>query len=312
VARLHGDAVPLASLLPSWVLHLEAENRSPNTITTYTGSVRALLRHAQQAGYTATTDIGTVQLRAFQADVLKRCSPSTAATHHRDLGVFFTWLSREEPSLMPVSPMAGLGRPHVPRKRKPALEDDDLRKLLAAAAGNGFEARRDTAIQRVLMDTGMRISSLAGLQLNPENPEANDVLLSQKLLIIRLKGGKVIGVPVGRKACAALDRYIRARARHPQAEGTTALWIGLRGALTATGMRAMLERRALQAGVHGVHPHRYRRTLAHNWLKDGGTELDLMAITGWSTRAMIDLYAGELAEGRARAAHARLSPGDRI
>lgn len=37
-----------------------------------------------------------------------------------------------------------------------------------------------------------------------------------------------------------------------------------------------------------------------------------MRITGWKTRAMIDIYAGDLAAERARAAHARLSPGDRI
>jgi hypothetical protein len=37
-----------------------------------------------------------------------------------------------------------------------------------------------------------------------------------------------------------------------------------------------------------------------------------MKITGWTTRDMIEVYAGELAGERARVAHARLSPGDRI
>jgi len=40
--------------------------------------------------------------------------------------------------------------------------------------------------------------------------------------------------------------------------------------------------------------------------------MDVARVAGWKSTAMIRVYAGELAQERARSAHARLSPGDRL
>ena len=314
VARLRRETVPLAGLVDSWTLALQGENKSPYTIRSYGDSARALIRFA---GDQADTGITTETIRAFMAAELARIAPASVAIHYRNLRVFFGWLCAEEPSLVPVSPMAGVGKPEVPRKRKPPFTEEDQRKLLAAVSGDGFEERRDAAIMRVLIDTGMRISGLATIRYVPSDPEKTGVHLGQRILVIRLKGGDEIAVPIGRKTCVAIDRYLRARARHPRAEADW-LWLGNSGPgrsggqLTAWGIRQMLTRRAEQAGVSGMHPHRFRRTFAHDWLASGGTEFDLMKITGWKTRDMIGVYADELGQDRARSAHARLSPGDRI
>lgn len=315
IARLRPGGVPLAVMLDSWVLALESENKSPNTIYSYSHTVRSLITWA---GQDATTDITTAELRAFLAAELTRvtrngrvASPASAAIHHRNLRVFFGWLAAEEPSLVPDSPMTRVGKPAVPEKHKPPFSEEELRTLLTACSGQMLEDRRDHAIMRVLIDTGMRVSGLAGLRYVAGDPEKSDVRLGQRELSITLKGGAETVVPVGRKAVAAIDRYLRARARHAQADSGW-LWVSPRGHLTTWGIRQMLTRRATMAGVTGMHPHRFRRTFAHDWLEAGGTEHDLMKITGWRTRDMIEVYAGELASQRARAAHARLSPGDRL
>ena len=301
--RIGLPAIPLADMIPSWTLSLEAENKSANTIRHYTSAVAAL--HAWTGGQ-ATTDITTDQLRAFLAAELDRgLAAASVASRFRYLRVFFTWLTAEEPSLMPASPMRGLKSPAVPRTRKPPLADDDIRRLLAACKPDSFEARRDIAIIRVLIDTGMRVGGLAGLTVT-------DVHLSQKYLTIILKGGDETAVPIGKKTVAAIDKYLRARVRHSHAARDDALFLGLRGGLRPWGIENIIRNRAEAAGVEGVHPHRFRRTFSQKWLAEGGTELDLMKITGWKTREMIDVYAGEIGEERARAAHARLSIGDRI
>jgi integrase len=74
----------------------------------------------------------------------------------------------------------------------------------------------------------------------------------------------------------------------------------------------MLERRALDAGIPHLHPHRFRHTFAHLWLAEGGQETDLMRLAGWRSREMVGRYAASAADQRAREAHQQMGIGDRL
>jgi site-specific recombinase XerD len=300
--------VPISTLLPSWQLSLQESNRSPKTVLSCLGTAERLVRYLKDHDMPDDTEgIDAPHLRAFLLGEAERTSPVSAAVHFRNLRVMFNWLEREGERTGP-NPMTRVDEPKAPRKVKKSLTDDQLTVLLKTCSGADFEARRDTAMIRVLIDSGVRVSGLAGIR-------TEDVTLAARTIKVTLKGGEQILIPLGKKAAAALDRYLRARARHPHADSEW-LWIGLRGHgvrhFGVSGIGDMLARRGQQAGINGLSCHWFRRTFAKSWLDGGGSELHLMAIAGWKTRDMISVYGGDLAAERARDAHARLSPGDRI
>lgn len=303
----------LLDLLPSWELALQAGNKSPGTITSYLDTVR----HEKYglAAYLAREgrELDAPSIRAFLAAERDRTSPASAAKHYRNLCVYFRWLVAE--GELDDNPMARVEKPKVPESVKPFFSENELRALVRATRGQDFESRRDHAIIRVLIDTGVRVSGLANLRYDPADDNATDVFLAQRWLRVTLKGGDIWRVPIGSQSAAALDRYLRARTRNPH-RASPWLWIGTRGHnvqhFSDSGIRQMLARRGEQAGIQNCHPHRFRHTFADSWLASGGNVDDLMNVAGWKSIAMPLRYAKGRGIARAAEAHRRLSPGDRL
>jgi integrase len=193
----------------------------------------------------------------------------------------------------------------------PVLSVDELRRLVKACQGPAYTDRRDAAIVLVLVDAGLRLGELVGLSVA-------DVDLRARILHVAGKGTRRSGpryrtVPMGVKATRAMDRYLRARRRHPQAD-LPGLWLGIRGqgALSHDGVERILHRRAAAAGIRRPTAHQLRHSWAALFRTAGGAEGDLLVLGGWRSRAMLDRYGRASAQERASEAGRKLSLADRL
>lgn len=293
----------ILELIKDWEGSLRARNRSPKTIRSYGDTARLFLDYLVE--HDLPIDVTAVRrehVEGFIDDQLARWRPATAAVRYRSLKPYFDWLVEQE--VIEASPMARMRAPRVPEQPVGVVCDSDLRSLLAACSGLLFEDSRDTAILRLMMETGLRLSEVAGLR-------TGDLSLADSTVSVLGKGGKRRSVPFGTRTRASIVTYLSQREGHRESSGPT-LWLGARGPLTTSGITQLLRRRCRQAGIHVIHPHQLRHTAVHNWLAMGGSEGDAMRIFGWSSREMLSRYGAALADDRALAAFRRIAPGDRL
>lgn len=301
------DVPEAEQLSVSWQLALRAQRKSPQTLRTYGEGVR------QYLGWCAVNDVEPLtrsSLNLFTASLLDGGAAASTA-RSRQLGVrrFAAWLAEE--GEIPADPFLGIKSPKLDETVIEPLSDDDLRAILKACVPpKGAEPkvamrhRRDEAMVRLMLETGMRAGEVVALQMD-------DLDLTAGLVTVRRgKGGKGRVAPFGPEAALAVDRYLRLRRGHRLADRAD-LWLGDRGkGFSYDALHKTLGERAKAAGIEGFHPHRLRHTAAHRWLAAGGSEGGLMAVAGWTRPDMLMRYTKAQASARAAEEARKLNLGE--
>jgi site-specific recombinase XerD len=264
-----------------WVAYrhdLRIRNLSEHTITNYFQTLYAADNYFCQALGTLTR----LDLKAFLAEQLETLAASTVHIHYVGLRVFYNWMIREE--LISASPMNGIPEPQVPDSPPRIVPERDLKALLKVCSGTSFRDRRDSALIRVMLEPGgPRRAEIVSLSLD-------SVDLDNELIMVRGKGSKVRYMPYGSRTGQALTRYLHSRQSHKHV-GSDRLWLGRFGPLTIYALGQILETRCQQAGIERVKPHSLRHTSADRSMSAGISDLDMQTLFGWSSPAMLAVYA---------------------
>lgn len=306
MARRQAATVASRETLPivgaSWARHLRAEGKSSQTISTYLKAVHSLSEYLP-AGTpaAAVTKDNLVDWLNFLRDE-RNYQAATLSQRHRSIQQFFRHMVSEGD--LDRSPLDGLAPPRIPDAPPPVLTIIQQQALLDAVRGQSFADRRDTAILRLFMSTGIRRGEMS-------NIAQTDLDLDREIVYVTGKTGSR-SVSYGRKATQALDRYVRARAMHRSAD-TPALWLGERGPLTVYGIEQTVKHAAAVAGLPWVSCHVFRHTWAAAALGAGLHEQDVSTLAGWRAGSqMIARYGRAVRHDRATATHRANNPGDLV
>ena len=170
----------------------------------------------RETGLTSSEEVGKQDIQRWIVRLLDRYSSAYASNQYRALQQFFKWLAAEEEIL---DPMAGLKPPRVPGKPVPVFAAGDLPRLERACAGRAFAQRRDAALIAVFRATGIRLSELAGIRYDADDPRRSDVDLWHREITVQGKGRKTRVVKISFDAARSLNRYLRVRASTPRRTG---------------------------------------------------------------------------------------------
>jgi len=185
----------------------------------------------------------------------------------------FQFMQRE--GAVPVNVARLLRLPKAPQKLPVVMTAEQMNTLLDGVAAGKLERphpARDRAMLEILYGCGVRVSELAGLNL--DDLDRGSAVAQDAWMRVRGKGKKERQVPLPGKAAAALERYL---AERPVVRDERAAFLNHHGRrLSVRGIHAIVKLYATAlSGDPSVHPHGFRHAYATHLLASGA---DLRAI----------------------------------
>jgi integrase/recombinase XerC len=292
----------LGASVARYLAGLARENASPHTLRNYSSDLAQFVEYfsppGQGASPPAPRDIGVLQLREWLGHLFDQ--GLGAITVRRKLAAvrsLFKFMLREgtiaaNPARLVRTPKAPKRVPIVPT----AEQTNTLVDTVAAGTLDRPHPARDLLIFEMLYGCGLRISELAGLNLE-------DFDRTERWIRVLGKGRKERQVPYGAKAADALEKYLEVRAKllepvetggaGPRPAGAErALLLNHRGRrLSDRGARGIVKFYArMISGDSSLHPHSLRHAYATHLLADGADLRAIQELLGHARLATTQKY----------------------
>jgi len=265
---------------------LRRENASEHTIRNYGADLRQFLEYftPPDGEPPLPAQLDTLAVREWLGELHDRkLSVTTIRRKLAAVRSFLQFLVRD--GVLEVNRAKLVNSPKMPKTLPRVLSAEQMNALLDQVSENELKRahpRRDVAIFELLYGCGLRVSELAGLNLD-------DVDLSGRWLRVRGKGRKERQVPFPRKAAAAVERYL---AERKAAGGESAVFVNNRGRrLSDRSIRNIVKLYAtLLAGDPSIHPHSFRHAFATHLLADGADLRSIQELLGHAQLSTTQKY----------------------
>ncbi len=248
---LEGDEAKIRMFVAS----KKAVNRQSNTLKQYTREIYNMLNFLGKR----LEDITGMDLRYYYGIMREQrgIKMSTMQTRLHYLSSFWDFLITEE--LVHSNPVKKVGLLKLEKTIKRPYSAEEMEALRT-----GCSTIRDRALVEFLYSTGVRVSELVALNVG-------DIEMGKQELIVYGKGSKERKTYLTDSAKFYLRRYLQTRSREDNLQSRP-LFVtsdSPHERLSVPGIQYMLRNLGNRTGVKGVHPHRFRRTIATDLLGRG-------------------------------------------
>ncbi len=269
-----------------YIDYLEAErNVSPYTVRNYKTDLLEFFGFLRHKKIDSLDRVDKHVLRDYLQHLMEQGRvKASIARKLSAIRSFYRYLLREQ--MIAVSPVAETSSPKLDKRLPSFLSADEVTRLLEAPDLSTPQGQRDRAILELLYASGLRVSELAGINIEQVN-------LSTHEIRVRGKGSKERMVLMGEPAADALTAYLNQGRRELSGEKKTdAVFLNRGGGrLTERSVQYILQGCANRAGVgKRVYPHMLRHTFATHLL-DGGADLRVVQeLLGHASLSSTQIY----------------------
>ena len=304
----------MQNLVEDFLSYLRHEKGcSPQTQKTYAALLMNFTAWAGQKGLLEWTQVTLSHLMAFMEhertralkdappDSGKKLSSETLYLQIAALRAFYSFAEAEKHLAQNLA--ENLSFPRRWKRLPKWLSDAEIEQLLKPEAAADPRALCDQAALELAYASGLRLAELRGIRLEQLHLEAGFVTVIGK-------GNKERVVPLGRKAVAAIRRYLEAgRPKLVTAKSPANLFLTRRGTpFAAVTMWQHIKRHAARAGLgRNITPHMLRHSFATHLLEHGADLRVIQELLGHASISTTEVYT-HLDGQRLRDVHRKFHP----
>jgi integrase/recombinase XerD len=217
------------------------------------------------------------------------------------LKIFFRFLKARQ--RVAYDPADVLVLPRLERYLPDTLNEADAERLIQVDLGRRPFPKRDRAILELLYSSGLRISELTNARLEQIN-------LEDRFIRVTGKGNKTRLVPMGRKACEAINDYLETERRVLVRPRTgSELFLSRRGQkLTRQRVWQIIKEIAELGGFDiRIYPHLLRHSFATHLLSNGADLRIIQELLGHADISTTQIYT-HVDQNRLKTIHKKFHP----
>lgn len=304
----------MQTLVEDFLQHLRHERgQAEHTQKTYAA---LLNKFVLWAGKNAIEDWTAVELRHLMSflehergrgletqpkESPRRLSSESIYLEIAALRAFYRFAEGEK--LLPRNVAENLSLPRRWKRLPKALTAREVEQLLAPEVPETAQTLCDQAVLELAYASGLRLAELRSIRLEQLHLQAG-------FINVIGKGNKERVVPLGKKAVAALERYLTAgRPNLVTAKSPAAVFLTRRGTpFAAVTLWLRIKQRVRRAGIkRNVTPHMLRHSFATHLLENGADLRVIQELLGHANISTTEVYT-HVTGNRLREVHQKFHP----